>query len=147
MRIVGPERYQLTFTSKTFTVLCEKGTERFSGRATSDLPNSINNKPVYVGTTKQSVRNRLRYGWSAKGKGGYYGYAWRHGNSQADLDVWCHADAMDRNERDIGTVEAEVVFLIRAAGQWPQFQTEIHFYPSAPHHRRAAAKILAHYKI
>jgi hypothetical protein len=51
MRIEGPERYQLTFTSKTFTVLCAKGTNRFSGLATSDLPKlyiaSIENTPVY----------------------------------------------------------------------------------------------------
>jgi hypothetical protein len=107
MRIEGPERYQLEFTSEAFTVLCAKGTNRFSGMATSDLPKlyiaSIDNKPIYVGITKQSVRNRLRYGWSAKGKGGYHGYAWRHGNSSAVLDVWCHVDAIDREERDVET--------------------------------------------
>jgi hypothetical protein len=41
-------------------------------------------------------------------------YAWRHGNSSAVLDVWCHVDAIDRNERDIEAVEAEVVYRIRA---------------------------------
>lgn len=108
---------------------------------------SINNKPIYVGITKQSIRNRLRLGWSATGEGGYHGYAWRHGNKSASLDVWCHVDALNRNERDIETVEAEVVFLIRSAGQWPEFQTEIHFYPSLRHHRDVAAGIVAHYKI
>jgi hypothetical protein len=57
------------------------------------------------------------------------------------------SDFIDRNERDIETVEAEVVYLIRSAGQWPKFQTEIHFYPSTPHHRKMAAKIMARYRI
>jgi len=151
MEIQGPDRYQLTFTADAFTVLCPRGTDKFSGIATSNLPKlyiaSIGNKPVYVGMTKQSIRSRLRLGWSAKGEGGYHGYAWRRGNSSADLDVWCHIDAISRNERDIKTVEAEVVFLIRAAGQWPEFQTEIHFYPSSPRHREVAAEIMARYKI
>jgi hypothetical protein len=56
-------------------------------------------------------------------------------------------DAVDRNERDIETVEAEVVYLIRAAGQWPAFQTEIHFYPSSARHREVAAQIMSHYSL
>jgi hypothetical protein len=151
MKLNGPDCYQLTFTSEAFEVLCSKGTDRFSGLATSNLPKlyiaSINDKPIYVGITKQSIRNRLRFGWNAKGESGYHGYAWRHGNSFANLDVWCHVDAVDRNERDIETVEAEVVYLIRRAGQWPKFQTEIHFYPSAPRHRKIAAEIMSHYRI
>ena len=51
----------------------------------------------------------------------------------------------DRNERDIETVEAEVVYLIRKQGQWPEFQTEIHFYKSNDIHRKVAADIMAHY--
>jgi hypothetical protein len=151
MKLQGPDRYRLTFTSEAFEVLCPKGTGKFSGMATSDLPKlyiiSINNKPIYVGMTKQSIRNRLRLGWNAKGESGYHGYAWRHGNSSANLDIWCHVDAVDRYERDIETVEAEVVYLIRSAGQWPEFQTEIHFYPSSQRHRKVAAEIMAHYKI
>ena len=151
MRIEGPERYQLTFTPEAFTVLCAKGTNKLSGLSTSDLPKlyiaSIDNRPIYVGITKQSIRNRLRLGWNAKGDFGYYGYAWRHGHTTAVLDVWCHSDAMERNERDIETVEAEVVYLIRAAGQWPAFQTEIHFYPSSPRHREVAADITSHYRL
>jgi hypothetical protein len=150
MQIEGPERYELTFTPETFTALCAKGTNKFSGLSTTELPKlyiaSIDDKPIYVGMTKQSIRTRLRFGWNAKGKGGYHGYAWRHANSSAVLDVWCHVDAIDRNERDIETVEAEVVYLIRAAGQWPAFQTEIHFYPSLPRHREVAAEIMSHYK-
>ena len=79
MRIQGPDRYQLTFTPHDFKVLCAKRTDKFSGMATSKFPKlyivSIDNKPIYVGITKQSIRSRLRYGWSAKGEGGYHGYA------------------------------------------------------------------------
>jgi hypothetical protein len=108
---------------------------------------STDNKPIYVGITKQSIRNRLRLGWNAKGDSGYYGYAWRHGRTTAVLDVWCHSDAIERNERDTETVEAEVVYLIRAAGQWPAFQTEIHFYPSSLRHRGVAAEIMSQYRL
>jgi hypothetical protein len=134
MQIEGPEIYNLALTPTAFTVLCAKGTDKFSGLATNKLPKlyivSVSGKPVYVGRTKRSVRGRLRDGWNATGLHGYYGYAWRHGNDSAVLSVWCHIDAVDRNECDIETVEAEVVFLIRSAGQWPEFQTEIHFHPS-----------------
>ena len=151
MKIEGPDRYQLTFTATEFVVLGANGTNQFSGMATSNLPKlyiaSIDEAPIYVGLTKQSIRNRLRLGWNPRLKTGYHGYAWRHGNTAANLDVWCHVDAVNRNERDIETVEAEVVFLIRTAGQWPQFQTEIHFHPSLPVHRQVAAAIAAHYKI
>lgn len=151
MKIEGPEIYELAFTPTEFTVLCAKGTNKFSGLATSDVPKiyiaSINKKPVYVGITKQNVRNRLRFGWNAAGNGGYHGYAWRRNNSNATLTVWGHADALERNERDIETVEAEVVFLIRSAGQWPAFQTEIHFHPSTDVHRRVAADIMRHYEL
>jgi hypothetical protein len=151
MRMEGPDRYRMTITPKGFTVLCAKGTPNFSGIAALKLPKlyvvSIDKKPVYVGLTKQSIRSRLRMGWNAKGKNGYHGYPWRLTTKSADLDIWCHMDAIDRKERDMETVEAEVVFLIRAAGQWPASQTEIHFYPSTERHREVASKIFAHYKI
>ncbi|MGO7756863.1 hypothetical protein ACC761_06290 [Rhizobium ruizarguesonis] len=151
MQIIGPERYSLTYTPTAFTVLCNQGTSRFSGIAVDPMPKlyiaSVGGKPIYVGITKQKMQNRLSYGWKAAGKHGYHGYAWRHSGEAAELDVWGHADAIDRNERDIETVEAEVVHLIRVQGQWPAFQTEIHFYQSNEVHRRVAAEILAHYKL
>lgn len=62
------------------------------------------------------------------------------------LDIWCDSDPLTpQSVRDIETVEAEVVFLIRQAGQWPEFQTEIHFHPSNEGHREAARRILGHY--
>ncbi|MBY3220871.1 hypothetical protein [Rhizobium laguerreae] len=149
MQIVGPERYSLTYTSQAFTVLCNKGTSKFSGIAVSNMPKlyiaSVNGKPIYVGITKQPMQKRLQYGWKAAGEHGYHGYAWRKSGEAAEVDVWGHADAIERNVRDIETVEAEVVYLIRQQGQWPEFQTEIHFYQSTDIHRRVASEILGRY--
>lgn len=152
MKVVGPERYKLSFDAKSFTVSCSKGTAKFSGLATSKLPKlyivTIDERPIYVGVTKQSMRNRLRFGWKAVGKGGYYGYSWRRKFTEASLDIWCHEDApVDNPLLDIETVEAEVVFLIRCAGQWPLWQTEIHFHPSGRVHRDVAAAIMGTYTI
>ena len=152
MHISGPERYKLSFDSESFVVLCQKGTPKFSGIATSKKPKlyivSVDEKPIYVGVTKQSLRNRLRLGWSANGESGYYGYAWRHHLSEANIDVWCHEDSPDKKPAlDIETVEAEVVFLIRSTGQWPLHQTEIHFHPSTPTHRDIAALIMKRYAL
>jgi hypothetical protein len=143
MRISGPERYKLTFDAAGFRVACERGTPRFSSIATSKKPKlyiaSVDDKPFYVGVTKQSLRNRLRFGWSARGESGYYGYAWRHVLTEAFIDVWCHENASDSKPLfDIETLEAEVVFLISCAGQWPPYQTEIHFHQSSSKHREAA---------
>lgn len=152
MRISGPERYRLSFTSTSFAVLCQKSTPKFSGIATSNKPKlyivSVDEQPVYVGVTRQSLRNRLRLGWNADGKTGYYGYMWRHHLTDANIDVWCHEDAPDKNPSlDIETVEAEVVFLIRTAGQWPLHQTEIHFHPSTLAHREIAVSVMNRYTL
>jgi hypothetical protein len=37
--------------------------------------------------------------------------------------------------------------LIRAAGHWPAFQTEIHFHPSSPRHREVATDIISYYAL
>jgi hypothetical protein len=88
------------------------------------------------------MRERIRGGFTASGENGYHGYAWRHRFTEAVLDIWCHEDAPSKNsDRDIETVEAEIVFLARLAGQWPEGQTEIHFHPSTPEHREIAASI------
>jgi hypothetical protein len=152
MRISDPQRYKLNFDSQSFVVECQEGTPQFSGIATSKKPKlyivSVDEKPIYVGVTKQSIRNRLRFGWNANGEGGYYGYAWRHHLKEANIDIWCHEDAPEENPSlDIETVEAEVVFLIRSAGQWPLHQTEIHFHPSTPAHRDIAASIMTRYAL
>lgn len=148
MRIAGPERYRLSFDSNMFAVFCSKGTTKFSGLATTKLPKlyvvSIEAKPVYIGVTRQSMRARLSLGFNATGENGYHGYAWRHKFQEATLDIWCHEDPPAENpERDIETLEAEIVFLTRCAGQWPEGQTEIHFHPSTEEHRENCCQYLA----
>lgn len=150
MKIVGPERYALTYSPNEFSVICENGGSGFSTIAKSPMPKlyvvSYEGKPVYFGITKQGMKQRLYFGWRASGSQGYYGYRWRNSGSSAELHVWGHSDAIDRNVRDIETAEAEVVFLFRRiTGQWPAYQTEIHFYPSTDEHRRVASEILSHY--
>ncbi|MCC6285547.1 MAG: hypothetical protein IT439_09655 [Phycisphaerales bacterium] len=64
----------------------------------------------------------------------------------ATLDVWCPTSASGPlTPVDAETIEAEIVFLIRQSGQWPMYQTEIHFHESNADHRRIAAEIMAHY--
>jgi len=84
----------------------------------------------------------FRLGFKATGENGYHGYAWRRQLTSAELYLWCQEDPPAENvDRDIETVEAEIVFLVRQAGQWPAFQTEIHFHTSTQIHRDAAAQI------
>ena len=98
MRLSGPDRYGLTITPTSFVISALSA--RFSGIATSDKPKiyvvSVDGQPIYVGITKQSLRSRLRLGWTADGTHGYHGYAWRHHHTAALMDVWCHEDASNR---------------------------------------------------
>lgn len=90
--------------------------------------------------TSRQVRQRQQ--------SGYHGYAWRHALSTANLDIWCHRDPPETDScLDIETIEAEVVYLIRQAGQWPRFQTEIHFHPSGDEHRQWALTIAETYDL
>ena len=87
------------------------------------------------------MRTWLRFRFAAAGSGRYHGYAWRNQYREATLDIWGQVDATDGGMLDIETVEAEIVFLARCAGQWPECQTEIHFHPSLPAHGNAAVAI------
>ena len=150
MPVSGPFSYQIKFNKDKITeVRSPNGDNKFSGAASRRVPKlyvvSDRKKPIYVGQTKQPMRARLRLGFRSDGSHGYHGYAWRHKTSQVTLDIW-----VPRGNEDsvwIETVEAEVVFLIRDEdGQWPQYQTEIHFHPSRPSHRDAARKIFNYYR-
>jgi len=52
MKLVGPERYKLSFDQKAFTVACSKGTPKFSRLTCSKVPKlyivSVDGKPVYI---------------------------------------------------------------------------------------------------
>jgi len=153
MQVEGPDRFTITIHSEglpPFEIADAKGARKFSGRATSKLPKlyvvTAGRLPIYVGITRQSIRARLRFGWSATGQSGYHGYRWRHNREEATLDLWYHLDAACTPvDLDIETIEAELVYLIRKQGQWPEYQTEIHFHPSTEEHRAIAAEIWSHY--
>jgi len=83
-------------------------------------------------------------GFSADGESGYYGYLWRHHVKQVDLDIWaCPSPSTEQIVKDMETIEAEVVHVIRCAGNWPKFQTEIHFHQSTEAHRAVAMRVLS----
>jgi hypothetical protein len=68
---------------------------------------------------------------------------WANKFTEASLDIWVHEDPANETPLlDLETIEAEVVFLVRQAGQWPLRQTEIHFHSSSPVHREIAATIV-----
>lgn len=152
MILEGPEEYKLAMTPMGYQVECRKGSSRFSGLATRlKTPKlyivSFEQVPIYIGQTTQRMSTRFNMGWKAAGKGGYWGYKFRHTHISADLAVWCNPDVTKVGIKDIETVEAEVAFLVRTAGQWPVAQTEIHFHPSTDVHRKVAADIMKHYAL
>ena len=150
MKLTGPTRYTLGFTSNWINrVEGPGGSTTFVAPATQPGPQlyavSADGVPFYIGVTKQSIRNRLRYGFTAQGEHGYYGYEWRCHMVHATLDIW-HQEDSSHDLTEVEAVEAEVVFLIRKqTGQWPQYQTEIHFRPTRQTHRQAAQKVLLRY--
>jgi hypothetical protein len=156
VNIEGPDRFRITIHSDRvpapFEIAGPDGQRGFAGRATTAVPKlyvvSVDETPIYVGITRQRMQARLRIGWPQKPQHGYHGYQWRHKLRAAVLDLWYQTDAPPGVEgmRDIETVEAEVVFLIRQAGQWPQWQTEIHFHESTTEHRAVAEAIWNHYQ-
>jgi len=147
MKFEHAQRYRLDTRSDSYTVIGPDGASHFSAPATSRIPKlyviSRAGVPGYIGITTQSISSRLRYGLRAIGQHGYHGYRWRNQRGLA-LDIWCLTDARPKRASiEIQSIEAEVVFLIRKKfDQWPEFQTEIHFYPSTPFHRDAAARVL-----
>lgn len=155
MQLRGPERYLLTFDASVddrCVVRCAQGTAKFSGIASERSHKlyvvSRENWPIYVGVTTQRMSTRLRLGFTAKGASGYHGYAWRRTFKDAVLDIWAPTPGSGNlTKLDAETIEAEIVHLIRLKGQWPQWQTEIHFHPSNEVHRQIAASILGHYEL
>jgi hypothetical protein len=142
MIITGPENFTLAINDTRSYALLPQSKGQLSNK--KKLPKlyiiSHNRKPIYVGITTQPIKSRLRYGFSAVGVGGYYGYAWRRKYKEVELHLWFQKDG--RNLTDIETIEAEVVYEIRnQLGQWPEQQTEIHFHQSEKIHREAARKI------
>jgi hypothetical protein len=107
---------------------------------------SRNRSLVYVGIAKQPMSSRLNHGFKANGKGGYHGYKWKLLRDPLKLSVWTAQGAeTGATIRELEIVEAEVAFLCRQqSGQWPEYQHEIHFYPSAERHHTAAKTVYEH---
>ena len=104
---------------------------------------SHDHRPVYVGSANKGMKERLNVGFRSK-----YTYVWRRHLSSAIVDVWLQEGGDSGNLDYVKAVESEAVFLIRQRmGQWPRFQTEIHFSQSNDEHREAAARIVSHYLI
>ena len=148
MRLAGPVHCNLQFNSTTFRMSSATGEDELSRELRACRPKLYvvvsRGRIIYVGITNQPMRARLRLGWTATGKGGYYGYAFRHHLKRATLLVWFHTRrAGEAPMRDLETIEAEVAYLVRRRGQWPTFQTEIHFHRSSAAHRKVARSVVA----
>jgi len=146
----GPETFQITYDASDYRVLGAPTHRRFGGTARSSAYKLYvvcqDGWPIYVGVTKQSLAQRFRLGWKAKGQNGYHGYDWRHTGYRAQVDLWTLSDGVEDDSKQYAeTVEAEVVLLIRNAGQWPKGQTEIHFHESTDAQRAIAKNILDRY--
>jgi len=156
MNLVGPEIYTLDVPEQTagstYVLRCSNGSNKFSGlcsrlNTTKIYIVSFENRVVYVGVTGQRMSTRLRLGFTATGQSGYHGYKWRRSPAAFKLHVWALNDFEDDDaKRHVETIEAEVVFRVRLSGQWPEFQTEIHFHPSDPRHRALADQICQHFE-
>lgn len=94
----------------------------------------------YVGITRQDIRKRLRYGFSAKGKHGYHGYKWKDQDT-VELLIWSFPDGtMEHME----AIEAELVYSIREkTGKWPKYQMEIHFHGASEKEKHIVKSILS----
>ncbi len=172
MHLLKPIRYRITFNPKKITSReGPKGEKNgFVSPASNEGPKlyiiSAEEIPVYVGATKRPMGERMRTGFQSDGRNGYRGYLWRHYLSLAAVDIW----QLELEEKDfaelkedptvkkakennnqkrieeiiIETVEAEVVLLIQQRyGQWPKYQSEIHFRQSQETHREIARKVVA----
>jgi predicted GIY-YIG superfamily endonuclease len=93
---------------------------------------------LYVGITKQSLRNRLRFGFNAKGENGYHGYKWKD-LINVKLFVWTF---QNYTETQLENIEAELAYLIRKkTNNWPLYQNEIHFNNKFEKGKEIAKKI------
>ncbi len=98
------------------------------------------NKVIYVGHTVQPMATRIRQGLQARGEHGYYGYAWKT-LDDIEIIVWFFPEG---KAEQVEAIEAELVYLLReTTGQWPGFQTEIHFHQVSDRDKAMAERILA----
>ncbi len=132
MTIPSPSIFELTLIDSRihtiFDILESKCIDKFCHPLTGNqykIYVLVDTKNIlYVGTTKLSIKNRLRYGLTVNGQNGYHGYKWK-GFPIVRLFVWCFEEL---DKEAIESIEAELVYLIRKkSGKWPTSQNEIHF--------------------
>lgn len=151
MRLNAPSCYQLRVEGGRYTLLANGEPSRFTAPASlTGVPKlytvADGQSLLYVGIAIRSMAVRLRDGFLASGKTGYWGYKWKGLNQTVHLTVWTGTrSGAELSRRDLEAIEAEVAFLCRNhSGQWPSYQNEIHFQPSERWHRDAAARIYQH---
>ena len=122
MKLTGPHKYDIEFTSKEIISKKIKGVKvEFSRPVTYKSAAklyivSVNQEPVYVGAAMKPIGRRLSAGLK-----GTYKYKWKN----QPIRIWMLEGA---DKMAMETVEGEVVFLIRQqCDQWPKHQNEIHF--------------------
>jgi len=151
MKLNVPQNYSIELADGSYSLFSLGVIANFSKSASTNklaklYTLSDAGKLIYVGITEQSMSSRLSYGFRANGKGGYHGYKWKALNQPLSLSVWTAEQNFEPVPiRAMEIIEAEVAFLCRQlSGQWPQYQHEIHFYPSTKIHRTAAEVIYKH---
>lgn len=151
MRFEGPYTYKISVKEDGgYAVLHEEGYNKFKDPVTKSYPKiyvfTHDRKIIYVGKTSTPIATRIRLGFKAKGKGGYWGYKWRHKLASAQLHIWCLISTdEDTAINALECVEAELVYMQRnKCGQWPEFQTEIHFHQTSKDHRKMAKGIFSY---
>ena len=98
------------------------------------------NTVCYVGITSQSMSTRLRIGFKADGKTGYWGYKWKNELTNAELYIWSFPS---KDKEYIEAIEGELVYYLREqTGKWPKHQMEIHFHPDVTKEQSDIAKTL-----
>jgi hypothetical protein len=128
LRLLPEAGYELSQGSKKVTF-----TKPASTRGVAKLYTlSHAGKLLYVGIAQQPMSGRLNFGFKAEGKGGYHGYKWNRLTQNIKLLIWTASIDDDYvSLREMETIEAEVAYLCRyKSGQWPEYQHEIHFFPS-----------------
>ena len=139
-------RYRIRIVDRKCHCIEANG-ERAKGFMPSDVSDNLPKLYVvrqgkeiyYVGITHQDIRKRLRYGFSATGKHGYYGYKWKD-IDEAELLIWNFPGS---TQEHVEAIEAELVYFIREkTGKWPKYQMEIHFHGASETERRVAEAIL-----
>lgn len=146
--LIGPETYSLKVNSGKYSVTAPNGKPHFVSPATKAGPKLYlvfeGGTLIYVGVAIRAMASRLRDGFKPPGKNGYHGYAWKHLTRDLRLDIWYLRKKQSSSSlKELESLEAEVVYLFRSStGQWPKYQTEIHFHPSTTAHRDAARRAL-----